>query len=281
LLTFNSYSQYNSNSDSIIINTKKQIDTRNYLNSSANIPESTINCKKSLFPTLKGIPDTLNNISLFVCPINTNQAFFQSFKLGRINEKEFNNWSVSIRDTNNCYNEYINTYVSILTGRGSDSTLFYIPETNNNYDFSDEKAYKLELGPIWSPTYHEILKLFYEKFRNNKKVLDSTFVTVARSIDDMIKNSIKIENLVVHINESRYSSFTYNNINYNLVITPDGGSTAFYDKNCRLYFYSEEPDFCLFKLPYLKPGENIQLDKTYYQISKIEDNGEKVILVKE
>ena len=174
---------------------------------------------------------------------------------------------------------------SVLTGFGHDSTLYYIPETNNNFDFSDEKAYILRdklltNGPLYIDSSHIVHKFTYQRFRNNNIVFDSTYIAIGKVPKDVVCRNKKIRDLYLHIDESKYGSFTYNDINYNLVIAPGSGSSVFYNQESRLYFYTDSPDFNSFNLPYFPLGEKVQLDKNYYRISKIDDNGEKVILVK-
>lgn len=225
----NCFAQFNSGNDTIVIHTAKQTDSRPYLNHHLEIPERTNNCEKRVFPELKGIPDTLDSVSVFVTTIDLEQAFYQSLKAGIISDQEYIDAVKPAVDTAKCHIRYINTYISVLTGLGRDSVRYYIPETNNNRDFSDEKAYVLNWG--FASNDGKILhKILYERFCNDSVILDSTFIRIGIGIRDFPKtpgqiNKLrKIKYISMHVNESRSASFSYDNLQYNLVLAPGIGA---------------------------------------------------------
>jgi hypothetical protein len=217
---------------------------------------------------------------IFIQAIDFGQAFYQTLKSGRNDDREYIAAIIQKYDTIGFHNKFINTYISVLTGLWKDSTLYYIPETNNNYDFSDETAYVLQRRQILDNPNGKIHKIIFERFIKNKVDLDSAFVSFGISIDDMVRGTKNINKLAIHINESRCDTFRYNKIKYNLILTASNGSSAFYGKGSMFYFYTDNIDFTSLQLPYLKLNEYIELDGTSYLIRDVLDNGKKVILVK-
>lgn len=218
------FSQYKSSDDTIVISTIKQQDCRNYINSIRNIPESKNNCSKRSFPVYKCIPDTLDSISIFISTIDSKQAFYQCYKNGFINDKAYLDTMLSHHDTTGCYSRFINTYISVLTGWAKNGKLYYIPETTNNFNFCDEKAYELKKTFGFRDTTCLKHRIVYEKFRGNDVVLDSTYLSVNRSIRELrpkafqFKDSIRLKFLDFKFYESRYGEFTLNKKTYKVTI---------------------------------------------------------------
>lgn len=277
------FGQYKSSDDTIVISTLKQQDCRPYLNFSHIIPESKNNCSKRSFPVYKCIPDTLDSISIFITTIDSKQAFYQGYKNGLINDKAYLDTMLSRHDTTGCHSRFINTYVSVLTGWAKNGKLYYIPETNNNFNFCDEKAYELKKTFGFRESICLKHLIVYEKFRRNDVVLDSTYLSVNRSLRELnpkelqFKDSVSLKYLDFKFYESRYGDFTLNKKPYKVAIKSSGAS---YKNGAEIIFYHDTIDFSK-QLWGFKLGAYIDMDNNSYRIAQIRYNGEEVVLVKE
>jgi peroxiredoxin len=176
--------------------------------------------RAAVYPKLKGIPDSLYNIKKYFFPLDDVQAIFQSYKAGIISKEiVLNSLRKNIQDTIQCTADYVKTFVVIVTGISKKGHKYYLFDSNNNYDLSDEPIFNMaEKIPTNQP--HKVL---FERFANDKIEFDSTWISF-----HSYKNT---DALWIKFCEHTLTSFTFDSIKYNLIAYPEDGLGVKYTDN--------------------------------------------------
>jgi hypothetical protein len=136
-------------------------------------PLTSNNQRAALYPKVIGIPDSLNNIMKYFSPVDYVQAVFQAYKSGIISKNDCQNFlRKNINDTILCTANYVKTFVIIATGISKTGRKYYLFDSNNNQDLSDEPLYNIN-NKILDYQPHKII---FEKFVNGKIQSDSTWI---------------------------------------------------------------------------------------------------------
>jgi len=168
-------------------------------------PLNSKNLRAALYPKITGIPDSLDHISKFIATIDYVQSVFQAYKGGLISGNDCQNFlRNNIKDTILCTSSYVKTFVIIATGTSKTGNKYYLFDSNNDFDLSDEQVFSLnERIPKYQP--HKIL---YEKYVNGKIQSDSTWIA--------FNYSNKPDYILFKFCEQIKTSFNFDSIQYNL-----------------------------------------------------------------
>ena len=164
-------------------------------------PLNSKNLRAALYPKIIGIPDSLDHISKYIATIDYVQSVYQAYKGGLISGNDCQNFLRSnINDTILCTSSYVKTFVIIVTGRSKTGNLYYLFDSNNNFDLSDEHVFSINEGiPRYQPH-----KIFYEKFVNGRINSDSTWIAfniknkpdyILLKFCEQIKTSFKLDSI--------------------------------------------------------------------------------------
>lgn len=172
-------------------------------------PINENNSRAAIYPKLRGIPDSLSNIKKYIFPLDVVQAVFQAYKAGLISKNDCLNYlRKQASDTLLSTSEYVNTFAIVVTGISKNGYKYYLFDSNNNYDLSDEPLYSLSYKIPGNRPH----KVFFEKYSNRKIVLDSTWIAFY-GID-------KYDALRMKFCEQSSTSFTFDSVHYNLIASP-------------------------------------------------------------
>ena len=178
------------------------------------------NPRAAIYPKLEGIPDSLHNIKKYFYPLDDVQAIFQAYKAGLI-EKDiiFNYLRKNLNDTILCTPDYVKTFVVIITGISKKGQKYYLFDSNNNYNLSDEPLFKMTQR-IAPNQPHIVL---FEKFINGKIESDSTWIA--------FYSYNKTDVLWMKFCEKTLTSFTFDSVRYNLIAYLEYGREIKYTDN--------------------------------------------------
>lgn len=167
------------------------------------------NPKGVLYPKLKGIPDSLTNIRKYYYCFDDVQAFFQAYKGGLINKNDCIRYlRKQVIDTIECTSNYIKTFLIIVSGVSKRGNKYYLIDSNNNYDLSDESVLKAaELISNSQPH-----KVIFEKYFNGKIQSDSTWIFF---------NGIENRDILrIKFCERTIAFFSYDSVKYSITAYP-------------------------------------------------------------
>lgn len=226
-----------------------------------NIPDSSFRLiigplgdgpRAAIYPKLKGIPDSLHNIKKFVFPLDDVQAVFQAYKAGLIKKDiVLNSLRKNINDTILSSTEYVKTFVVIITGVSKKGQKYYLVDSNNNYDLSDESLFILtqRISP------NQPHKVIFEKFFNGEIDLDSTWISFYG-----YKNA---DALWIKFCEQTFTSFTFDSVKYNMIAYPAYGIGVKYTDNVIF----EISDSIHNETQVFENNQYAHLSDLYYQVS--------------
>jgi peroxiredoxin len=201
---------------------------------------------------ISGIPDSLYNIKKYLFPLDDVQAVFQAYKSGLITtEIAVNSLRKSIKDTVLSTPDYVKTFVVIVTGISKKGHKYYLVDSNNNYDLSDEPIFRMtEKTPPNNP--HKVL---FERFAKEKIELDSTWIVFYG-----YKNA---DALWMKFCEQTSTSFTFDSVLYNLIAYPAYGIGVKYTDNVIFEISDSIHD----KKQVFEYNQYAHLSDLYYQVS--------------
>ncbi|MBG0860140.1 MAG: TlpA family protein disulfide reductase [Bacteroidales bacterium] len=173
-----------------------------------------------IYPELKGIPDSLNNIRKFLFPVDDVQAVYQAYKTDLITKETMtNSLRDRINDTILCTADYVKTFIAIVTGRSKTGVRYYLIDTNNNYELSDESLFIMR-DKIPPDQPHKVI---FERFKDGNILQDSTWIT--------FYSYRNLDALWMKFCEQTITSFTFDSVKYNLVVYPEYGLGLEYRDN--------------------------------------------------
>ncbi|WP_340112830.1 peroxiredoxin family protein [Maribellus mangrovi] len=221
----------------------------------------------NVFPEVKGMPDSLANIKYYYSWFNNIQALYQSYKAGVVHKNDFdyyyNAWGA---DTADCIPEYVKTYAIIATGQSKTGRKYFLFDSNNDYDLSDEVLFETSKRNSLNKKNkeHQPYKILYEKVVNKEIQKDSTWV----AFDEFSGR------MWIKFCEKTSASFQFDSVNYNIEVRPSGfclytGGTTF-TLTQSISRQSNTYDV----------GEYVKLGNHYYKFNCSTD-GSKIFLTKD
>jgi len=170
------------------------------------------NPRSVIYPKIKGIPDSLRNIRKYEFCLDDVQAVFQAYKAGLINKNDCVNYlRKHVQDTIQCTPSYVKTFLIFVTGISKKGTKYYLIDSNNNFDLSDDQPLVLSeknLGII----SHKVL---FERFINGKIQSDSTWIA--------LREIKKTDFLKMRFCEQTLTNFIFDTVPYKLLVYPEYG----------------------------------------------------------
>lgn len=182
-------------------------------------PLDNKNPRAALYPKISGIPDSLDHISKFITSVDYVQSVFQAYKGGLINGDDCRNFLGNyIKDTIFCTSGYVKTFVIVVTGRSKTGSLYYLFDSDNDFDLSDEQA----LSASEDIPGHQPHKILFEKSVDGKILSDSTWVAFN------FKNNPYY--IFLKYCEQVKATFNFDSVQYNLTAYPKYGTGINYTR---------------------------------------------------
>jgi peroxiredoxin len=162
-----------------------------------------------LYPKFKGIPDSLSRIRKYILCLDDVQAVFQAYKAGLINKNDCvaflrNRTNDTIQSTAN----YVKTFIMFVTGFSKKGEKYYVLDSNNNYNLSDDPLFILK----GKNTDNQPHKIIFERYINGTIKLDSTWIGLFEIN--------KTDFLGIKFYEQTVSTFTFDSVWYKLLAYP-------------------------------------------------------------
>lgn len=200
--------------------------------------------------------------------VNNIQALFQSYKAGIVEKKDFDYYYKAWgEDTTYCTPSYVKTFLVIVTGTSKTGQRYYLFDSDNDFDLSDETPFETSLvskdylgDKNKKFTSHKII---YEKNINGKIQQDSTWIAFFEN-----------DYMWLHFCEKASATFQFDTIKYTIDVQPSisyryRGGTKFIVSNG---YNKSSNNF--------KVGEYLKLGNSFYQLSCSND-GLKIYLTKD
>lgn len=225
-------------------------------------------------PEIKGVPDSLLNDNVYYYTINNIQALYQSYKAGDVKNEDFEHYYKAWgADTSNCTANYVNTFVVIVTGKTESGNYYYMFDSNNNHDFSDEILYETIKSPssAFGKNYNlefQPHKLVFEKYMDNSIQEDFKWISFSKRNGKMW----------IQFNETTETSFVFNSTQYKIKTYPSIGGEPRYGISS--FFKLSKPEEPYQRSKLYNIGEYINLGTSKYKIDCSQD-GLKVYLSKD
>lgn len=216
-----------------------------------------------IFPEVTGIPDTLYDVSTHFMYLNFDQALLQAYNAKLIGEDLFNAHFKNVNfGTSEFINEYVKTFVIVVSGKSTEKKQYYMIDTNNDFDFSNETSF-----PVNSEyQLNDEHLVQFERVINNKVRIDSTWVSL----------SFLGDKIMFCFDEYTSCKFQFDSIQYEINSFPSRegiivnyGSPCFFEISNSINSTIQVRNF----------DEYIQLNKSDYKIICNED-GRKIKLSK-
>ena len=225
----------------------------------------------TIFPEVIGIPDTLSDISIKYMYFNFDQAILQAYNSRLIDKAAFDRYFQQYNlGQYECINEYVKTFVSIALGYNEKNEKYYILDSNNDFDFSNDKCISVNekqssIAKINGRNIHTH-KIKFENVLDGEIYQDSTWISL----------DFKGDKLLFYFSEYTSSEFLYDSIKYNISAFPSDG--PFVNYGSPSYFEIGNNTNSILKTRYF--NEYIKLNNSYYRIT-CNSNGRKIKLIKE
>jgi peroxiredoxin len=225
----------------------------------------------NIFPEVQGIPDTISNISINYMYFNFDQALLQAYNSKLISKVDFDKYfkKYNLGQTE-CVNKYVKTFVSIALGNADNNEKYYIIDSNNDCDFSNEKCFPVNENQSFfinsSVKNTHTHKVQYERVFNGKISQDSTWITL----------EFKGNQLLFYFDEYTSCEFQFDSIGYEIKAFPSHGPVVNYGSPS-FFEISNYSDSTIQRRNF---NEYVKLSNSYYIISCNAD-GRKIKLIKE
>jgi peroxiredoxin len=223
----------------------------------------------NVFPDVKGISDSLEDVKIYYTWLNNIQALFQAYKAGMVERKDFEFYCQAWgSDTTNCISNYVKTFVIIATGVSKTGQAYYLFDSDNDFDLADEIPFETSKGTehFYGNTNKEFQphKVIYEKIIDGQIEQDSTWIAFFENENGMW----------LQFCEKATAKFQFDSINYKIEVRPSIS-----------YRYKESTTFKVSSAANKKSkdfnvGEYLKLGNSYYQLDCSSD-GLKIFLTKE
>lgn len=140
------------------------------------------------YENLKGIPKNWYNVTQSHIWLDPYQFVYQHYKKGNIPNGMFRYLQQSwkwVPDTTQLTSNFIRCFVYVVNGLDKNGNQWVIVDTNNNLDFSDEKAFEPEQLAFGKNEFStkNLQRVHYDHFTNGK-VVDADFPLVIKIFED-------------------------------------------------------------------------------------------------
>lgn len=136
----------------------------------------------------KGIPENWHHVIQSNIWLDPYQFVYQHFKKGNIDKGMYESLQQSwkwVPDTTQLTSTFIRCFVYAVSGRDKNGKQWVIVDTNNNLDFSDEKAFEPEQLVFGKNEFStkNLQRVHYDRFTNGE-VVDADFPLVIKVFKD-------------------------------------------------------------------------------------------------
>ncbi len=217
----------------------------------------------NIFPDIIGIPDTLSDINTYYFYFNFDQALLQAYNSKLIGKDAFeSNFKKFNLGTNECINEYVKTFVVVVTGKSASNEKYYIIDSNNDLDMSNDIPIRINSEQQIKHTH----KIEFERVINNKIKKGFTWITLSFSGNE----------IMFSFDEYTLCKFQFDTIKYEIRTFPSRGPVVNYGSPCFFKVINKINS----DIQSTNFNEYIKLNKSSYRITCSED-GLKIKLSKE
>jgi len=220
--------------------------------------------RANVYPDVKGIPDSLSDVKVYYCSMNSAQAIYQSYKAGKIDKKYIEQLG---SDTADCISGFVKTFVVIATGVSKTGQTYYLFDSDNDLDLSDELPYEAVKNSANEIQNHneefQPHKVIYENVIAGKIQPDSTWVAFVENGEGMMIKSCEITT----------ATFQFDSITYKIKVQPSAYTQYRKGAICKVLHSAN-------KSKNYNSGEYLKLGNSYYQWNCSSD-GLKIILTKD
>lgn len=171
---------------------------------------------KKSYPTLKGVPENLTDISRAFIFFEARQFVYQNYKAGKISKEKFikftneTNWKL---DENRMVKNQIHCFVTIIRGKNRNGETIYILDYNNNHDLSDDEPFKPVSWKLSEEELHKnIIKIPYERKSNNSIIVDTAALMIVLNGKDLQFTMAEYVTSDILINENKYQLILCSNL---------------------------------------------------------------------
>jgi peroxiredoxin len=218
--------------------------------------------RANVYPDVKGIPDSLSDVKVYFSSMSSVQAIYQAYKAGKIDKKYIEGYG---SDTADCISGFVKTFVVIATGVSKTGQAYYLFDSDNDLDLSDELPYEaVKNSANYVDNHNEEFqphKVIYQKVIDGKIQPDSTWIAFVENGQGMRIQRCEITT----------ATFQFDSITYKIKVQPSIYTQYKKGATCKvLHSVSKNYD----------SGEYIKLGHSYYQWNCSND-GLKIILTKD
>lgn len=216
-----------------------------------------------IFPDIKGVPDSLSEINTYYFYLNFDQALLQAYNAKLLGKDDFEqNFRKTNLGTKEWIDQYVKTFVVVITGKSTSNQKYYIIDSNNDFDLRNDNPFLINSGDQTKHTH----KIEFERVINNKIKKDSTWISLSFTGDK----------IMFRFEEYTLGKFNYHNINYEIRAFPSKGPIVNYGSPCFFEIINRTNS----TLQLCNFNEFIKLDNSSYKVTCSED-GLKIKLLKE
>lgn len=217
----------------------------------------------NIFPNVTGIPDTLFDVSAHFMFFNFNQALLQAYNAKLIKKEDFDIYFKNYNlGTTEYINKYVKTFVVVIKGKSANNENYYMIDSNNDFDFSNEISIPFNSGEQTKYSH----KVQYERVIDNKIKKEYTWISLISSGDE----------IMFHFDEYTMCEFQVDSIKYEIISFPSRGRLVNYGSAC-FFKIKNNANSTIQERNY---NEFIELNNIEYRITCSED-GLMVRLLKE
>jgi len=126
-----------------------------------------------VYPKVKGIPDSLSGVKVYYKWLDNVQALYQAYKEGAVDKADYEYYIEAWgSDTAFCTSRYLKTFVVVATGNSASGQSYYMYDSNNDFDLSNEKLHAIKQNTMENQPH----KVIFEKYIDTKIKKDSTWI---------------------------------------------------------------------------------------------------------
>ncbi|MDR3627200.1 MAG: hypothetical protein P4L45_10230, partial [Ignavibacteriaceae bacterium] len=238
-------------------------------------------------PKIKGVPDSLSGLVLFVEQADFMQYTYQNYFAGNISEEHYNsckkdwNWNP---DSVEYTKDLVKVNIAIAAGYDRNGNLVILADRNNNYDLSDDEYYKVPAkipGQDFWGRYNDLLPIIvkYEYYNGKEIKKDSTWLYLDYGFinykTDKKDNPIQLSDVFA---EHHLGEFNFDGKNYFIALRSD--RAVFHNFYFVKVWEKDKDDQSNMEQGQQK-GELLKIGNYYFKIAKLSADGKHVTLVKE
>lgn len=242
----------------------------------------------STIPEYKGIPRDLDNLMFATEQTDFLQHTYQNYFSGKISEEFFNqlkqswNWHPNESEYSK---DFIKLDIGIVAGYDSEGNLKIKIDTNNNYDFSDEKYFTLPekiLGQNFWGRYNDLLpsEVTYEFFDGTRKKANAwVYIDYSPNLYNSSEKTVTPIQFSFAFAQHHIGEFEVNGEKYSIAIKSD---RAVFRDNFYAKVWTEKTRNSLSNVDQGIPKNgHAKIGDFYYRISSASIDGNTVTLIKD